>query len=817
MLDHLKLGPKFTLLLTIVFVLGILLSGVTLWATIQHEAEEDITMRAELLMQTMNSVRNYTSNHIQPLLEKRLLTESEFIQETVPAFSARTVFDQFRNRPEYSSFFYKEATPNPTNPQDLADSFEADLFEKFHRQPELTALAGYHEIAGKQMYYTARPLVMREVSCLQCHSTPAAAPKSQLITYGDKTGYGWRMNEVIAAQTIYVPADEVLEHGWHNMTLVMSIFSGIFAIAILLINRLLKRTVIQPIRQLTTIARHLGSGSLAPEQVKEFETPTIVKVAQRQDEPGQLARTFQQMAHEVAEREQNLNQAVEDRTAQLAERTREAQQASQAKSQFLANMSHELRTPLNIILGFSQLMTRNRSLDAAQQGYLTTINRSGEHLLNLINSVLDLAKIEAGKITLNETEVDFNSILDWLYPVFQFKAQTKNIQFRIERAPDLPERICTDEGKLRQVLVNLLGNAIKFTQTGCVILRVTPGTTQDTLQFEVEDTGVGMAPDELKQLFQPFVQTDAGRNAQEGTGLGLTIAQQFVRLMGGTLTAHSQVGVGTTFRFSIQAPFMDAKSMKAKSKNVELTNTKPTQPFQQITGLVPGQPTHRILIVDDSPENRQLLVELLKPIGFDVREARSGQEAVSVSQQWLPHLIWMDLRMPGLDGYEATQQIKATTTPVPIVIALTGGAFEDDRRVDMSTGNSEGTGWDDFVRKPFRAETIFEKMAAHLGVRYRYATESANTSDAQDQLQNKLLTPADLAVDLGMMPIEWIEQLHQATTRVNAKLILQLIDQIPSEHSHLIHTLTTLVNQFRFTDLMVLTQSHLEKPTSDSA
>ncbi len=783
MLDHLKLGSKFTLLLAIVFVVGILVSGVTLWATIQHEAEEDITTRAELLTQAMNSVRSYTSNHVAPLLKQQLLSNQEFVRETVPAFSARQVFEQFRDSPEYSSFFYKEATPNPTNPEDLADEFETELFEQFHQQPELMSLSGYRTISGKRLYYTSRPLVLRETNCLQCHSTPAAAPKSQLATYGDKTGFGWRLNEVIAAQTIYVPADEVIEHGWHNMSVIMAIFSAIFAIAILSINRLLKRAVVQPIKALTVIARDVGSGMLTPEQVKEFESPAIAQVAQRQDEPGQLARTFQYMAREVAEREQNLSQAVAERTAQLSEKTLEAQQASQAKSQFLANISHELRTPLNIILGFSQLMTRSRSLDATQQEYLNTINHSGEHLLGLINNVLELSKIEAGKTTLNISEFDLNQFLNGLQPMFQFKAQSKGIEFRIERSGFLPKQIQSDEGKLRQVLVNLISNAIKFTKTGHVMLRIAPEPkVPDTLAFEVEDTGIGIAAAELEQLFQPFVQAEAGRKSQEGTGLGLAIAQQFVHLMGGSLTAQSQVGVGTTFRFRVYAPFVDQEPT-------------PLRTPQLITGLVPGQPTYRILVADDLPDNRRLLVDLLTPVGFQVRQAKDGQEAISLCQSWLPHLVWMDLRMPGVNGYEATQQIKATVQPPPVIIALTGSAFEEDRMGAIVVG------CDDFVRKPFRAETIFEKMAVHLNLCYLYeaATKPANLPTSAT-VEN--LTSADLSV----MPPEWIKQLGQAATRVNAKEILKLIDQIPPDHSHLIHTLTIWVNNFRFSDIVALTQ-----------
>jgi signal transduction histidine kinase/DNA-binding response OmpR family regulator len=778
MFNRLKLGQKFTLLMLVAFMMGILLSGVTLWYTIQHQAEADIAIQAELLTQTMNSVRRYTSTHIEPLLQSQLRTEPEFVRETVPSFAARAVFEKFRSQPEYSSFFYKEATPNPTNPENRADEFEENLFAAFRASPKLKVVSGYHTASNKRLYYISRPLRVQESSCLECHLTPSRAPKSQIATYGDQSGFGWRLGDVIAAQTIYVPAGEVFEQGWRYMSLVMGIFSAISAIGILLINRVLKSYVVNPLKQLTKIARRLSQDSITPELVQSFETYPILRVTQRQDEPGQLARTFHHMAREVAERETKLNLAVAERTAQLAERTQEAQAANKAKSRFLAHMSHELRTPLNIILGFSQLMTRQRSLDKTQKEYLNTINQSGEHLLGLINSVLDLAKIEAGKITLNSSNFDLNGMLDILQGMFQIEADVKGLQFIIERPDTLPYQICTDERKLRQVLINLVSNAVKFTAAGQITLRIKIEQNH-TLSFEIADTGAGIAPAELEQLFQPFIQTESGRQIQEGTGLGLAIACQFVQLMGGQLTARSTVGSGTTFYFAINAPFIDDNG------------SQQVYSPQRVIGLAPGQPIYRILVVDDVAENRKLLVELLQPIGFEVQQASNGQEAIAISQSWLPHLIWMDIFMPDIDGYTATQHIKSTSTPAPVVIALTGSIFTDDHE-----GIREEY-FDDFVRKPFRAEVIFEKMAIHLRIQYDYAPDEGEV--------HTLLQDLSLA-DLSTMSPDWLNKLNQAATRVNSKELLALIGQIPAEHASLIRTLTQKVQNFQFTDIKTMTE-----------
>jgi|GEM_PF-1093604 len=400
---------------------------------------------------------------------------------------------------------------------------------------------------------------------------------------------------------------------------------------------------------------------------------------------------------------------------QLQQAKEAADAANTAKSQFLANMSHELRTPLNAILGFAQLMSRDSSLQTDQHEHLKIIVRSGEHLLALINDVLEMSKIEAGQLTLNETSFDLYHLLDSIWDMLELKAESKGLQMTCDRPANMPQYIHTDESKLRQVLINLLSNAIKFTETGQVALRIfvqpAPGEAAidplPRLHFEVEDTGCGIKSEDLQYLFAAFAQTESGRRSQEGTGLGLPISQSFVRLMGGTITVESTPGIGSIFRFEIPLQMADPAEVM------------PVTLIRQVESLAPDQPAYRILVVEDKWENRQLLTRLLTNIGFEVKEATNGQEALEICCVWRPHLIWMDMRMPVMDGYEATRAIKAEyATDPPIILALTANAFEEERLVALSLG------CDDFIRKPCQEHIILEKMAEHLQVRYIYADET---------------------------------------------------------------------------------------------
>lgn len=385
-----------------------------------------------------------------------------------------------------------------------------------------------------------------------------------------------------------------------------------------------------------------------------------------------------------------------------------AELSHQAKGLLLANMSHELRTPLNSILGFSQLLQRDASLTAKQQKILSTINRSGTHLLQLINDVLEMSKIDAGQSTLKLAPVNIQNLLNSLQEMMRLKAEGKGILLRLEQSLDIPISIRADASKLRQVLINLFENAIKFTAQGNITLRVWQSSpdkrqleTFARLWFELSDTGVGIASEELTTIFDAFTQTKSGRQFDEGTGLGLAISRKYVQMMGGDLTAESQVHQGTLMRFWI--PILSTELP-------EITTKRP-----RVMTLVPDHQTYRILVVEDQPENRQLFVDMLQAVGFDVQAAANGEEAIAQWQSWYPHLIWMDMQMPIMDGSTTAKYIKthAPADNSPVIIALTAYAWGQDRAKALACG------CDDFISKPFNSEAIWAKLTQHLGVQFQ--------------------------------------------------------------------------------------------------
>ncbi|MDB9313838.1 PAS domain S-box protein [Spirulina sp. CS-785/01] len=476
--------------------------------------------------------------------------------------------------------------------------------------------------------------------------------------------------------------------------------------------------------------------------------------------------------------------SLKEAEVQLQQAKEEAEAANRAKSTFLANMSHELRSPLNAILGFAQVLSGSENLNPSQQDNLNIIESSGEHLLGLINDILDLSKIEAGQMTLVPEVFNLPRLLTEVEKMYRLKAQEKDLRFICQVGDDLPISVECDRLKLRQILINLLSNAIKFTPQGEITLEsylLSQNEQEARIGFIVKDTGVGIAPEELQDLFNPFVQTEAGIHSKQGTGLGLAITQRYVEFLGGTITVDSQVGKGTSFQFEIQVI-----PLETELEEEELVT-------REVVGLAPDQPEYRLLIVDDQTVNRQLLKQILDPLGFVTKEAENGEEAVTLWESWQPHLIWMDMRMPVMDGYEATQSIRTRekeqqTSPTPI-LALTASAFDDQRDIALDAGCH------DFVSKPFRIPIILDKLEQYLKVRYRYAAEDTQPDEDVGAEEEEGSQVIELSPD-------WKNAVSEACLALDPFAIEDLLEEMPANQEKLKQQLKGYVNNFAYDKIL---------------
>ncbi len=590
-----------------------------------------------------------------------------------------------------------------------------------------------------------------------------------LVTHTKSDVNGWLIVSLIPYKNLTASADTI-----RNVTLVVLVMSLAF---IGLIVMIVSRTIIRPLAQITEYFQQIQN---------ETFNWHIRLDEHRTDEVGKLMRWFNEFLNSMEAKNRTEQELVKAKEA--------AEAANRAKSIFLANMSHELRTPLNAILGFSELMSYDKTLTPSQRENVEIINRSGEHLLGLINDILDLSKIESGRADVRAHTFDLHNMVKGLGEMFAIRARQKGLKLMVEYAPNVPQFITSDDGKLRQVLINLMGNAIKFTSTGGVALRIylvedAPHPEDSIfrrcrLRFLVEDTGIGIKSENLTHIFEPFVQIRDSNLSQQGTGLGLTISHQHVELLGGTLMVNSQPGVGSTFSFEI---------LVLSSAPHDLS----TAPEMDVH-LAPGQVaadgrSFRVLIAEDGDANRLFLAKMLTSFGFDVREAVNGEETLVIAGEWQPHLIFMDMFMPLLDGLETTKRIKATPQgEKTIIIMLTAHAFNDARDAVLTQG------CDDFLRKPVRQGQIAGILKKHLGVQFVSETEPTDRAGQEKSTAERLL-PAP--------PNEWKQSLLRAVLEADVLKMQTLIKEIEDAYPDLSKTLAEMLYHFDYDGICALIDS----------
>ncbi len=518
------------------------------------------------------------------------------------------------------------------------------------------------------------------------------------------------------------------------------------------------------------------------------EFPIEVNLSPLQTEEGLLTVSA---IRDVTERKKS-----EQHSRQLVIMAAEAETANRAKSAFLSTMSHEIRTPMNAILGYSQLLLRDPGLSEGARANLNVINRSGEHLLTIIDDVLDMAKIEAGRMLLAPKTFSIHSLLRDIESMFRLRADAKRIRFEVLAIGEPIEYIVADGGKIRQVLINLLGNAVKFTERGRINLTVSLNyRSSDSLWLsaQVEDTGPGLTAEDQRELFQPFVQGNVSHTRNGGTGLGLAICRGVARLMGGDITVRSRLGCGSSFGLEIPVVPGDGPAF-----NNQFVNRS------RVLSIQAGQDIPRILIADDLADNREWLSGLLTILGFSVRSAEHGEAACRCWEDWKPHLILMDVHMPVMNGLEAARFIKSRPGgQETVIVALTADATEDQRRIVQDNEMN------DFLSKPCLEDELLDKIRAHLGLTYVYHQETINREKGADIVD----TPAAFSPEqLAELPMDLIHQLREATLSGDKlllnKLIL-LVDERGGKQSA--QSLRELANAYRYDKIIELLETACQK------